>query len=193
MLTSDSAIDADDQISSADMKLADWLGDEPPVWGTWRRIWPRLGFPQYPKRKRTRWRLWSIMIIDHVKVVISKFIQTLKFFNLSWQWNKTFEIIGIPSYTKYRDWCGLSRVHTWQDLQGIMPNKVRIMAEMTIIGMNERMAKLCRYHHFSHFCGNSMLSTNSPMHIADKVFANVTIAFRQLLLTVACMNLPKIW
>jgi len=30
---------------------------------------------------------------------------------------------GIPSYTKYRDWCGLSRVHSWQDLQGIMPNK----------------------------------------------------------------------
>ena len=130
---------------------------------------------------------------DHVKVVISKFIQTLKFFNLSWQWIKTFEMIGIPSYTKYRDWCGLSRVHTWQDLQGIMPNKVRIMAEMTITGMNERMAKLCRYHHFSHFCGNSMLSTNPPMHIADKVFANVTNAFRQLLLTVVCMNLPKIW
>ena len=85
------------------------------------------------------------MIINHVKVVISKFLQTLKFFNLSWQWNKTFEMIGIQSYTKYRDWCGLSRVHTWQDLQGIMPNKVRIMAEMTIMGMNERMAKLCRY------------------------------------------------
>ena len=94
-------------------------------------------------------------------------------------------MIGIQSYTKYRDWCGLSRVHTWQDLQGIMPNKVRIMAEMTIMRMNERMAKLCRYHHFSHFCGNSILSTNSN--------ANVTNAFRQLLLTVACMNLLKIW
>ena len=106
---------------------------------------------------------------DHVNVVISKFIHTLKFFNLSWQRNKTFEMIGIPSYTKYRDWCGLSRVHTWQDLQGIMPNKVRIRAEMTIIGMKERMAKLCRYHHFSHVCGNSKLSTNPPMHIADMV------------------------
>jgi len=30
---------------------------------------------------------------------------------------------GIPSYTKYRDWCGLSRVRSWPDLQGIMPNK----------------------------------------------------------------------
>ena len=28
-----------------DLKLDDCLGDEPPVWGTWRRIWPRLGFP----------------------------------------------------------------------------------------------------------------------------------------------------
>jgi hypothetical protein len=31
--------------------------------------------------------------------------------------------LGVPSYTKFRDWCGLSPVRSFDDLRGIFPNR----------------------------------------------------------------------